>query len=508
MTSKISYLADRDWLYDQYITKRNSIAAIAKYLNSGTTSIQTALKKHNIETRSLMEAQYSSANAVPYQLMNKDWLYDQYMVQRNSTTVIGKFLGCSSTCISRYLKNYDIKILSNSERKLPNNIFIKISDATWLYDQYVNKKKSCVDIGNELGCSDITINNYLKLANIQIRNTLENVYRNTPEILEKLNDKDWLYDQYVNRKKTCNNISMELGASCSTVYKRLLSNNIDIRHEYSVSSHEIKIQQFLHKNNIEFVASDRNTIAPYELDIFVPTFGIAIEVNGLYWHSELFKSDTTYHENKRKLCEANNIRLIHLYEDDINNNYDIIERFLSNVFMLYNETNIFARKCRILHDIPKSDTKTLLDKYHIQGNAAHNKSIGLEYNNELVAVMIFKGNVLTRYATSKKVIGGFGRLLKATKIHEIITFVDLDMFTGDTYFKVGFEIDSYITPDYKYVVGAKRIHKFNYRKKRFMSDESLYYEPDLTEHQLAIKNKIYRIYDSGKYRLKYYSGSV
>jgi hypothetical protein len=64
----------------------------------------------------------------------------------------------------------------------------------------------------------------------------------------------------------------------------------------------------------------------------------------------------------------------------------------------------------------------------------------------------------------------------------------------------GFKMVSFIDPDYKYVVGKYRKHKFNYRKSRFKNDPSLLWREGLTEKELARLNKIPRIYDGGKMR--------
>ncbi|MFW6130771.1 MAG: hypothetical protein ACOC56_06250, partial [Atribacterota bacterium] len=53
-----------------------------------------------------------------------------------------------------------------------------------------------------------------------------------------------------------------------------------------------------------------------ELDIYLPDFNIAIEYNGLYWHSELNGKDRNYHLNKTNICENENIQLIHIFEDE------------------------------------------------------------------------------------------------------------------------------------------------------------------------------------------------
>lgn len=49
-----------------------------------------------------------------------------------------------------------------------------------------------------------------------------------------------------------------------------------------------------------------------------------------------------------------------------------------------------------------------------------------------------------------------------------------------------------------YVVQNVMVHKFNYRLKRFKTDPNLLYKEGLSERELAILNKLHRVYDVGK----------
>ena len=53
--------------------------------------------------------------------------------------------------------------------------------------------------------------------------------------------------------------------------------------------------------------------------MFLPELNLGFEFNGLHWHSEFF-IDKNQHLEKTKLCEKNNIHLIHIFEDD----FDIV----------------------------------------------------------------------------------------------------------------------------------------------------------------------------------------
>lgn len=60
---------------------------------------------------------------------------------------------------------------------------------------------------------------------------------------------------------------------------------------------------------------NRKILNGKELDIYLPDLNLAIEFNGLYWHSELHK-DKSYHYDKWKLCKDKDITLIQIYEDE------------------------------------------------------------------------------------------------------------------------------------------------------------------------------------------------
>ena len=81
-----------------------------------------------------------------------------------------------------------------------------------------------------------------------------------------------------------------------------------------------------------------------EIDIYLPMLKIGFEFNGLRWHSELFKEDD-YHIKKTTLCKKNNIRLIHIFEDDFDNKIDIIKSIIKN--LIGDSIKIYARKTQL-----------------------------------------------------------------------------------------------------------------------------------------------------------------
>lgn len=403
-----------------------------------------------------------------------------------SFTEITKTFGISSATLWKYIKKYDITYCKNKKA------ISLLENKDWLFKQYIVNKKSIITLTKELRCGPNLINKYLKIHNIPKKERYK----------EKLSDKfnNTNSSEITNLYKTgfsCLFIAEQLECNPEKIRKCLKEENIEIRNGVNSSTLELKICKILDECNISYIRNTRKIIFPCELDIYIESHNIAIEINGVYFHSNKFlKKD--YHENKRILCEQQGIRLIQLFEDDITNKFEIVESIIKT--QLTKSTYLHARNCSIIHNIPIEIRKQFLNKYHIQGFTKSSSSIGLTHKNELVALMLFEGNVLTRFATSQKVLGGFSKLLKNSSFDKIISFVDLSLFTGETYLKCGFYIDKYIKPDYKYIINNKRVHKFNFRKSCF-NKKGFIFEPGLTETQLAEKNNINKIYDAGKLRL-------
>lgn len=74
----------------------------------------------------------------------------------------------------------------------------------------------------------------------------------------------------------------------------------------------------------------------FEVDILIPELNLAIDCNGLYWHSELQKEDNFYHYKNKEFIENCGYSLIYIWEDDWNDIYkkDIILSRLSSKLKL------------------------------------------------------------------------------------------------------------------------------------------------------------------------------
>lgn len=277
-----------------------------------------------------------------------------------------------------------------------------------------------------------------------------------------------------------------------------------------VSILESQLADFI-EEHIEIERSNRTLIRPKELDIYIPSKNIAIEFNGLYWHSEK-QVGRNYHRDKYLACKEQGVRLIQVWEDDWKIRRSVVESMLLNRLGLSLSGRVGARKTEVDRNVPLAEGRIFLDTYHIQGFTSASYRYGLRHNGELIGLLSMKAISdedaqwdLVRYATSVSVPGGFSRLLKAFRSdHEgaIKTFADLGLSDGNLYDRTGFEAVEVLAPDYRYVNPRLQVpireHKFGYRKSRFETDPELIYRDDLTESQLAELNGLLRVYDTGK----------
>ena len=113
-------------------------------------------------------------------------------------------------------------------------------------------------------------------------------------------------------------------------YGKLLDKKCYCQQKHTKSYAEKYILKFLRKytkNKLNILAGNRKIIYPYELDIVIPSIKLAIEYNGIYWHSinnENTPKDKFYHLNKTNMCENSGYQLIHIWEDDWLENRKII----------------------------------------------------------------------------------------------------------------------------------------------------------------------------------------
>lgn len=302
----------------------------------------------------------------------------------------------------------------------------------------------------------------------------------------------------------CSSCSAEFKISCYQIRRVAPADRLCSQCARSQSKPQRELETWIQETfpgeNVVF--GDRTVLAGKELDVWFPDRGLAIEMNGVYWHSEAAGKDKWYHVNKTTAAATAGVQLLHLWSDTWDTSRQAVQTSIAHRLQASSLPKIGARKTTVERLAPEA-AREFFNKYHVQGAPPVGQFYGLLHQGELVAAMAWTrskaGDTLQRYATSCVVAGGFTKLLLASRTQApVITFADKSWVSGVMYESTGFRAVKELAPDYQYLVGDRRVHKFMYRLSRFKTDPNLVYEEGLSETELARLNGLTRTWDCGK----------
>lgn len=299
--------------------------------------------------------------------------------------------------------------------------------------------------------------------------------------------------------------SIQQGFLCPNCYPR----------NSGYSAGEKEVCEFIRSLGIEnIIENDRRILNGRELDIVIPDKNIAIEYNGLYYHSDVFCKDPKYHLRKTLDCEKEGIRLIQIFEDEWLFKRDIVKSRLKQILNFStNLKKIDARNC-VVKIISSKEKNNFLTEYHIQGSDFSSINLGCYYEDLLVSVMTFsKPNIakgsrnqdgifeLNRFCNDYNYLvrGTFGKLLEYFKRNfewkRIYSYADRRWSDGGIYEKLGFTSDKKSRLNYWYVKEYKRIHRYSLRKRH---DEP----KEISERLLRLEEGYSIIWDCGNLKFE------
>lgn len=257
---------------------------------------------------------------------------------------------------------------------------------------------------------------------------------------------------------------------------------------------------------------NRTILGKQELDIVIPALNIAIEFNGVYWHSDKFK-DNQYHVNKLLSCQEKNIHLIHIYEDQWVHKQDIVKSRLASYLGISPRT--FARKLKV-RELSVEEYTDFVNRTHLQGYAHAKIKLGLVDSNDCIhAVMSFGVSRYTkdeyeliRYCSIGTVVGGSSKLFawfrKQYNPTTVVSYANRCWSQGNLYKQLGFVdvTDNIANWGFWYVKGANRYHRSSFTKARLVQ---LGEDPALSADEIMKKNGYHKLYDCGNLKFKWSS---
>jgi len=494
-----------------------------KLLNHGAENFNNLRKAKLTKLERYGNANYNNSDKI-HKTMNE--LYGGYTLQsanlkeKVAATKLEKYnnpyynntLKSKITCKLKYGVTHYNK--TNEARQNTSDRMKATSDYGFASDNYKNSILEKYGVNNV--SQNASVRKYIELsrqATIYDRFYVNNKFCTVTPLFKS--------DEYTNVQETykfqCN--------KCNTIFDSNLINGKIPRcftcypalHNTSIG--EIEILNFIKSLNINVISNSKQILpSKKELDIFIPELNIAIEYNGLYWHSEIKNSNRSRHLEKLIECESIGIKLIQIWEDDWIYIQHVIKERLTSI-LKKNSVKLHARKCTI-KEISTYEKDEFLFNTHLQGIDKSSVKLGAYYNDELVAVMTF-GSLrralgskaakdeyeLYRYASKYQINGIASKLLshfiKLYNPKKIITFANRcwTNTTTNLYTKLGFTYVCASTPSYWYFKGAgKKVHRYSFRKN-VLSKKLPIFDATLTEWQNMQLNGYNRVWDCGN--LKY-----
>ena len=408
------------------------------------------------------------------------------------------------------------KLKYGDENYNNRDLFVQTLNANYGIDNPMHS----VDIKNTLTGTLLAkygVDNVMKNPDIKTKNVKSNINNNvyfhtrahlTAEVIEKLDDIEWLKLQ--NETKSPLQIANELGTSCTSIYKIFKSNNISYTRHYNSSIWQMQVEEYiLSLLPTEILKNDRKILNGQELDIVIPEFNIAIECNGLLWHSELHGGKgSNYHKNKSKLAENAGYKLLHLFDNDWNDKREIVKSRISSALKL--NKKIYARNTDI-RLLTVKEEREFFTETHLQGYIPSEYCLGLFVHDKIVAAMSFISPrfdkkyeyELLRYSTQLyvNVTGGPSKLLASfVKLYSPKSMISYSHNTfghATLYRTLGFCYSHTSVPSYKY---TKNYHflesRLKYQKNK-LSTLLPVFDDSLTEWENMQNNGYDRIWDCG-----------
>lgn len=279
----------------------------------------------------------------------------------------------------------------------------------------------------------------------------------------------------------------------------------------SESSMLDEIEQLIGRHILRNVKFDN-----IKVDGLIEGCDIAIDYNGLFWHSSAAeaagfgKYNSEYHIARRKILQKHGIKLIQVFEDEwLHKKEIVINRICHSTGM---SSKIMARKCKI-RTLDKNEARNFIIRNHLTGNVPFKYAIGLTFEDHLVAVATFGKSrysnkeylELLRFCSDGQIIGGLSRLVNhAIKTFDtsVLSYSDNLWGDGDAYRSAGFVLDGDVGAGYFYFdkKNFSRVARQAFTKANFERTFNVKYDETISERDNAAKVNCFIVHDAGKKR--------
>lgn len=141
---------------------------------------------------------------------------------------------------------------------------------------------------------------------------------------------------------------------------------------------------------VEYIQNTVDVVEGHELDFYLPSHNIAIEINGMRYCGVNLNKDKMYTLEKSIACANNGITLYHIWEDNWRTKNDVVVSMLKGILGIDNERVISTNLYECVYKfMTSSECNEFLNKYSLLGPTSSSTRIGLYNGDELLAVVTF-----------------------------------------------------------------------------------------------------------------------
>ena len=317
-------------------------------------------------------------------------------------------------------------------------------------------------------------------------------------------------------------VAEKLGVHEETVRRNF--KKLDISMDNAQHKYKSKVERELHHLFPSGEIHNRMVLGNKELDLYFPEKKVALEYNGSYWHSEIYR-DKYYHQNKAILCGKAGVQLIQIFENEWSNIdcRNKLIKYIRGLLDLDKPTILYARQLEI-KEIDGNEADDFCNKHHLQNSSLSSIRIGAYYDNRLVSLMTFgkpRFNddyeyELIRYCNDLdyRIVGGaeriFNYFIKNYNPLSVITYSDMSKFTGMVYLKLGFTLDSdrFTEPGYMWYNKDTKEHINRYSTQKNKLVKIGLGESNQTEEEIMHNLGYIKVYTCGNIKFIYKTNEI
>lgn len=268
----------------------------------------------------------------------------------------------------------------------------------------------------------------------------------------------------------------------------------------------------------ELRQNTRKLLQGKELDILISKHGrpmLAIEVNGVYWHSTDVNPNHKHMQEKHDSVERLGFQLLTFYDTEVLQKLEIVLSMCMAKLGL--SERVHARKLEV-SEVQVAEARAFLEANHLQGYISSSVRLGLYDNDTLMQVMTVgaarfrAGRELLRLASKVNitVIGGMSKLLaRMPKGERLISYANRRWSAGAAYEANGFQRLANDSPSYwyyKHNVGL--LSRYQCQKHKLPKLLGHGFDQSLSETANMAANGFLKIYDAGSLTYEFIGSSA